>query len=234
MGETRGEHIAIVGIIGDTHCPGMRKGYVEFLQRTFDAWGVNRVVHIGDLVDWHCLSYHEKNPMIHEGCKEVRDARKQIAELVAAFPEADWMIGNHDALPMRKAVTAGILPELLVSYNDFWQVDWQVHGRHTELKIDGVHYRHGDVMPGGQNAALKQAKNNFTSAVQGHHHTNGGVTYFANPDFRVFGLDVGCGIDAKRMQFEYGRPFKKKSVLGCGIVVNGTAAYFEPWLLKSR
>ena len=28
MGKIRGEHMAIVGVIGDTHCPGMRPGYI--------------------------------------------------------------------------------------------------------------------------------------------------------------------------------------------------------------
>jgi hypothetical protein len=36
------------------------------------------------------------------------------------------------------------------------------------------------------------------------------------------------------MQFEYGRKFAHKPLLGCGVVLNGKQAYFEPWLLRSR
>jgi len=54
--------MARVLIIGDTHCPGMRQGYVDFLNRVADAHGVNRVVHIGDLVEWASISFHEKRP----------------------------------------------------------------------------------------------------------------------------------------------------------------------------
>jgi len=43
--------MARVLILGDTHCPGMRTGYVDFLKRVPDSYSISRVVHIGDLVD---------------------------------------------------------------------------------------------------------------------------------------------------------------------------------------
>ena len=79
-----------------------------------------------------------------------------------------------------------------------------------------------------------QAKDNFRSTVIGHFHAQAGVKWWANPEFRVFGLAVGCGIDASRMQFEYGRKITAKPILGCGVVLGGRQAYFEPWLLHSR
>ena len=45
---------------------------------------------------------------------------------------------------------------------------------------------------------------------------------------------VGAGIDASRLQFDYGRRIVAKPILGCGVVINGRRAIFEPWLLKSR
>ena len=51
-----------IGIIGDTHAPAMLPGYVEFCSQTFKQWGVTRVVHIGDLVDWAALSFHGTDP----------------------------------------------------------------------------------------------------------------------------------------------------------------------------
>ena len=56
--------MARVLIIADTHCPGMRQGYVDFLKRVADRHAVTRVVHIGDLVDWASISFHEKNPAL--------------------------------------------------------------------------------------------------------------------------------------------------------------------------
>lgn len=226
--------MARVLIIGDTHCPGMRRGYVEFLKRIADSYAVNRIVHIGDLADWSSISYHEKSPGLSNATAEYKKALKQVASLSRAFRKVDWLIGNHDALTERQAVTAGLPPQLLRDYRDMWEVDWTVHPRFSKLVIDGVIYAHGDSGRGGQDAAFKQAKDNFRSTVIGHFHPQAGVKWWANPEFRVFGMSAGCGIDAGRLQFEYGRKLAARPILGCGVVIDGRKAYFEPWLLRSR
>ncbi|MCA9267059.1 MAG: metallophosphoesterase [Planctomycetales bacterium] len=226
--------MARVLIIGDTHCPGMRRGYVDFLERVADEYGINRVVHIGDLVDWASISYHERSPSLSNPTAEYKLALRQVATLARAFPKADWLIGNHDALTERQAISAGLPPRLLRDYAELWEVPWSVHPRFAKLVIDGVIYRHGDAGRGGQDAALQQAKDNFRSTVIGHFHSQAGVKWSAKPEFRVFGLAVGCGIDASRLQFEYGRKMAARPILGCGVVLDGRRAYFEPWLLKSR
>jgi hypothetical protein len=50
----------------------------------------------------------------------------------------------------------------------------------------------------------------------------------------VFGLAVGCGIDMRRLQFLYSKPFPRKPILGCGVVIDGTRAFFEPMQLPSK
>lgn len=226
--------MARVLIIGDTHCPGMRRGYVDFLKRVADSHAVNRVVHIGDLIDWASISYHEKSPSLSNATRELQNARRQVAVLAKAFPESDWLIGNHDALTERQAITSGLPPQILRDYADLWDVEWKVHPRFSKLIIDGVIYSHGDSGRGGKDAAFNQAKDNFRSTVIGHFHSQAGAKWWANPEFRVFGMSVGCGIDASRLQFEYGRKIIAKPILGCGVVINGQRAIFEPWLLKSR
>lgn len=226
--------MSTVLVIGDCHCPGMRRGYVDFLQRIRDRHGCDRVVLIGDVVDWAAVSFHEKLPGLPAAKDEVKKARKQVAQLSAAFPDADWLIGNHDALPERQATTAGLPSELLRDHGEFWDVDWNVLPRFTKHQIDGVIYAHGDGGKGGIGAALKQAKDNFQSTVIGHFHAQAGVQWFANPEFRIFGMSVGCGIDAEKLAFSYGAKFPAKPILGCGVVVNGKQAIFEPWLLRSK
>ena len=49
-------------VIGDCHCPVMLPGYIEFLRSIYRQWKCNRVIHIGDVTDFHCVCYHEKNP----------------------------------------------------------------------------------------------------------------------------------------------------------------------------
>ena len=212
----------------------MRRGYADFLQRTADKHGCDRVVLIGDVVDWAAISFHEKLPGLPAAKDEVKIARSQVQRLHTAFPKADWLIGNHDALPERQATTAGLPSELLREHADFWEVDWKTHPRYSKHIIDGVIYSHGDSGKGGMMAALKQAKDNFRSTVIGHFHAQAGVMWHANPEFRVFGMSVGCGVDVRKLEFSYGVKFPAKPILGCGVVVNGKQAIFEPWILKSR
>ena len=227
--------MARVLVIGDTHCPAMRKGYVDFLKRVADDYSINRVVHIGDLVDWASISYHEKNPALKNPALEYDKARKQVAQLARAFPKADWMIGNHDALPSRQMVTAGLDPDaLLKPQNEIWGIKWKVHPRFSKLEIDGVVYSHGDSGRGGIDAAHRQSADNFRSTVIGHFHGQAGVKWFANEHSRVFGLSVGCGVDQEALAMEYGRRFYRKPFLGCGVVLDGQRAYFEPWLLRCK
>jgi predicted phosphodiesterase len=233
--------VARVLVISDTHCPGMRAGYVDFLKRVADDYAVTRVVHIGDLVDWASISYHEKSPSLRNATQEYAKARKQVAALARAFPKADWLIGNHDALTERQAVTAGLPPELLRDYADMWDVGWTVHPRFSKLLIDGVVYSHGDSGRGGQDAAFQQAKDNFRSTVIGHFHNQASVRWC--PPRAVCGCArlrraprLRCETTGSRAVpwFEYGRRFAHKPILGCGVVLNGKQTYFEPWLLRSR
>ncbi|MEZ6064168.1 MAG: metallophosphoesterase [Planctomycetaceae bacterium] len=78
--------MARVLVIGDTHCPGMRTGYVDFLKRVAADYAVNRVVHIGDLVDWASISYHEKSPGLRNATLEYARAKRQVATLSKRSP----------------------------------------------------------------------------------------------------------------------------------------------------
>ena len=226
--------MARVLIVADTHCPGMRRGYIDFLKRIADDYSINRVVHIGDLVDWASISFHEKNPALSNAVKEFQTARRQVASLARAFPKADWLIGNHDALTERQAIAIGLPSQVLRDFADLWELDWKAHPRFSKLMIDRVIYSHGDSGRAGQHAAIVQAKDSFRSTVIGHFHSQAGVKWWANSEFRVFGMSVGCGIDASKLQFAYGRRIVAKPILGCGVVIDGRRAFFEPWLLNSR
>lgn len=220
-------------IIGDTHAPAMRRGYVDFLKRVAEKYQPNIVVHIGDLVDWHSISYHERLPTLSSAHQEYKIAKRQVKHLVEAFPEAYWLIGNHDSLTERQATTAGLPPDVLRDYNDLWDVPWKVLPRFAELKIDGVIYTHGEG-PGGMYAHGNRAKARRRSVVMGHLHSNAGTIWDATPDDRIFGLAVGCGVDNDKMQFLYGKASPRKPMLGCGFVDSGKDAFFLPWQLPSR
>ena len=214
--------------IGDTHCPCMREGYVDFLLETYHAWDCDKVVHIGDLVDNCALSFHLKKPSLKDPEREYEQAMEQVAMLTSAFPEADLLVGNHDALPYRWAQEMGVPDSFLREPKDLWQLPegWNVIKRFGQVIIDDVIYQHGDR---GRASAILNAKDEFRSCVQGHHHSKAGVTYYANKFTRIFGLQTGTGADHRHQQQEYGIKYSSKPILGCGIVLDGVTGIFEPW-----
>ncbi len=222
-------------VIGDTHAPCMLDGYVDFLVDLADAWSVDRVVHIGDLVDWASISYHPKAPSLKNSELEFEQAYAQVQELYEAFPEVDWLIGNHDSLTERQATDLGLPLNVLKDYDQLWGVPgWNVHPRYSDLVIEGVAYRHGDKGKGGAMPAFMNAKTEFQSVVQGHFHASAGVQYGANMNMRYFGMQTGSGVDYRKAAMSYGVKYSQKPILGAGIVIDGTNAIFEPMTLPNR
>jgi predicted phosphodiesterase len=226
------KYMARVLVIGDTHAPAMREDYPDFLMDTYKAWNCDTVVHIGDVVDWGAINYHEKDPSNPSPIEEYRESQKQVSVLYRMFPKAVVMTGNHDSLPKRKATTIGIPAELIRSNGDIWNTPkWDWKPRYAVHEIDNVLYAHGDRGKGGHGAALKNAKEHFKSWVQGHLHGQASVTYFANNDSIIFGMSVGCGIDVDSAAMNYGKKFNQKPLVGCGVVVDGKYGVFEPMTL---
>ena len=89
-------------VIADTHCPAMHHGYIDFLISIFHKHKCTRVVHIGDLVDWNAISFHEKDPSMPSAADEFVAASKQVRALHKALPEVDYLIGNHSALQVSR------------------------------------------------------------------------------------------------------------------------------------
>jgi hypothetical protein len=213
----------------------MLEAYPDFLESIYKSWNCDRVVHIGDLVDFHGISFHAKEvgmPGIEE---EVEEARKQVRTLCKLFPKVDYLTGNHSALPSRQAAEAGLPPSMLLSLSQILDLPdtWTVYPRFTDLIIDDVIYRHGDKGRSNQtNAAFLNAQSEFMSVVQGHLHSQGGVLYGANQATRYFGMQVGCGVDPRSPHLNYSKIYSKRPILGCGVVLNGESAIFEPLFLE--
>lgn len=214
-----------IGIIGDIHAPFTHKGYRRFVDKAFTSWKVSHVHFIGDVVDAHALSKHEHDPNGESAEAEARQAARAVAAWYRDYPEATVSIGNHDERHYRAARRAGIPDRYIRSYAEVWDTprwDWQPS--HT---FDGVLYEHGTGTT-GKDAALNRAVQKRQSLVMGHVHTYPGSKYHASDNGTIFGLNVGCGIDASAYAFAYARPFPTVPVLGCGVVVDGVDAFFLP------
>jgi len=214
-------------VIGDTHFPFQNKNYLDFVLSIRDRVKCEIIVHIGDLVDNHSLSYWEHDPNGRSPIDEIEEARKEIKVWAKEIPKMYICRGNHDRLVDRKGRTSGLPEDVFRPFREIWKLPngWRDE---FEFELYGVKYLHGTGYS-GDNAHIKAAYDNRQSCVIGHTHSFGGVGYTANNRSSVFGMNVSCGIDKSRYAFTYGRDFKKQPVLGCGVVTDhGKYAQFFP------
>ena len=200
-------------VIGDLHEPFCLDGYLDFCKQTFKDFNCNQVVFIGDVIDNHYSSYHETDPDGLSGGQELELAIKKLSKWYKAFPVADVLIGNHDRLIMRKAMTSAIPAKWVKDFKDVLETpNWNFVDR---VVYDNVQYIHGE-----SGTARTKCRADMMSTVQGHLHTQCYTDWYVGQNFRVFGTKVGCGIDHDSYAMAYAKRGKKPAI-GCVVVLGG-------------
>ena len=204
--------------IGDIHNPVAHPGYLAFCQDLRDKYRCDTTMFIGDVVDWHAISFHSKHPDAPGPKDEYELSKLHIQNWYRAFPKARVCIGNHDARVVRLAEEQGIPSCLIRSFAEAWETPgWEWENNFT---LDDVYYFHG-IGTSGIHPAFNSMCKMLMSVVQGHIHSAGGIKWRANPVRRIFGMDTGCGIDDRAYAFAYGQDQKVRSILSAGVVIDG-------------
>ena len=203
-------------VIGDLHEPFCLDGYFDFCKQTYENYNCNKVVFIGDVVDNHYSSYHETSADGMGGADELEFAIKRLKKWHKTFPNAVVTLGNHDIIISRKAQTSNLPSKWIKDYKDVLETpSWSYTHRY---ELDNVQYIHGI----GSKAHIRSVKD-MQSVVQGHHHTDCYVQWKVGANNKVFGMQVGCGIDKNAYAMAYGKWFPKPAI-GCGVVIGGHTA----------
>ena len=209
MRETKARNILV---IGDLHEPFCLDGYLQFCIDKYYEYSCTEVVFIGDIIDNHFSSYHETSADGMGGADELEFAIKRIARWRNAFPLATVVIGNHDRIIMRKAQTSAIPSKWIKSYKEVLEVpNWNFVERYEQ---DDVQYIHGE---GG--TARTKCRADMMNTVQGHLHTQAYTEHYVGKKFRVYGTQVGCGINHKAYAMAYAK-YGKRPAVGCAVILN--------------
>ena len=200
-------------VIGDLHEPFCLDEYLDFCIEQYNRFNCTEVVIIGDCLDNHYSSFHEVNiDADYTGKEELEIAINRIARWYNAFPKATVIIGNHDRIIMRKAQTSAIPSKWIKSYKEVLEVPgWNFVERYVK---DGVQFLHGE---GG--TARSKCRADMMNTVQGHLHTQAYCEHYVGQNFRVFGMQIGAGINFSEYSFAYAKAGKKPAI-GCGVVLN--------------
>ncbi|MDO7847653.1 metallophosphoesterase [Hymenobacter sp. M29] len=209
-------------VIGDLHAPFILEGYLDFCQNLSEKYNCDQVIFIGDVIDGAGWNFHERDPDGMGVGHELDAAIAQLTPWYEAFPTAKIMLGNHDLLIARKAKAIGMSQRFVKPLGEILQAPttWEFMEEYQE---NGVLYTHGNV-----GNAFKRAKDSRLSTVQGHLHSEASVNWSVSVKDRLFGMQVGCGIDHEAYAFSYGKPFPRKPVISAGLVLeNGSLPFVE-------
>lgn len=211
-------------IIGDLHAPFTLPKYLDFCLEQQRKYQCGKVIFIGDIIDNHYSSYHESDPDGMSAGAELDKAINDIQAYYKAFPVATVIIGNHDRLVHRKAFSGGVSKRWVKEYNEVLKVpNWDFV---ENVDIFNVNINHGE---GG--TARTKMKKELQSQIQGHLHSDFYIEYIVGKNFRIFGMQIGSGVDHKSYAMSYGRNFKKPAI-GCGVLLNkGTLPIIIPMIL---
>ena len=208
----REQEVSNVLVIGDLHEPFCLDSYLDWCIEQYHTYNCTEIVFIGDIIDNHYSSYHETSADGMGGLDELELAIKRISRWYDAFPKATVIIGNHDRIIMRKAQTSAIPSKWIKSYKEVLEVpDWNFVERY---ELNEVQYIHGE---GG--TARTKCRADMMNTVQGHLHTQAYCEHYVGKNFRVFGLQTGCGINHKSYAMAYAK-YGKRPAVGCAVILN--------------
>tara|TARA_R100000808_G_C2068245_1_gene96816 strand:- start:2 stop:664 length:663 start_codon:yes stop_codon:yes gene_type:complete len=207
-------------VIGDLHLPAEHKDYLQFCKNLRKKYKTDTTVFIGDVLDHHAISFHEKHPEMDSALAEYHRSMDKMKDWKKAFPNAKVCIGNHDERIHRLSASAGIPAMYLKDYKDVFDTpNWEWD---FEWVIDGVAYIHGTGANSGVTPAFNAAKARAQSTVSGHVHSAAAINWMVGPnDDKIFGFNVPCGVDRHHKMMYYGKNFLKKPVTGAGVVIDG-------------
>jgi len=218
-------------VISDTHCPYHHPDTIKFLTAIKAKYKPDRVIHIGDELDNHAMSYHEVEPTLYSAGEELKKGREVIWQMESLFPTIDVMESNHGSLAFRKAKTSGIPKEFMKDYSEVLKTKkWKWHDQLRLTLPNGQEclFAHGL----GANYLLTAQKRGM-SLIQGHYHSKYGIAYWSTNNDLNFGMNVGCLIDDKSLAFAYNKTTVERPIIGCGMIIDSQPKLI-PLVMKSN
>jgi predicted phosphodiesterase len=219
-------------IISDMHYPYNHPDILEFFETLEKKYKFDKIISVGDELDYHALSFHDSDPDLMSAGDELETSIKRMQPLYKMFPEMELVESNHGSMVYRKQKAHGIPRRAIKSYRDILEAPrtWRWH---DDLIIktnygDNVYICHG------RNAdVLKLSMSMGMSCIQGHYHEKFGIQYWGNKLGLFWGMMVGCLIENSSYAFAYNKLNLKRPLIGCGGIINGLPRLF-PMVLNGH
>jgi hypothetical protein len=219
-------------VISDLHYPYNHPDVIDFLKGLDKKYKFDRIISVGDELDFHAISFHDSDPDLMSPGDELQTSINRLKPLYKLFPEMDLVESNHGSLVYRKQKAHGLPRSVIKSYREVLEAPKGWHW-HDDLLVktntgDNVYICHGKSAE-----VLKLSMSMGMSCIQGHYHEKMEIRYWGNKLGLYWGMIVGCLIENSSLAFAYNKLNLKRPVIGCGGIINGQPRLF-PMVLNSK
>ena len=203
-------------IISDTHIPYSHIDYIKFLTAVKKKYKPNLVLHIGDEVDSHAISFHDTDTSLFSADKELDNSIIEIQEgLHKLFPKMYLLESNHGSLIFRKMKACGLPIRHLKPLNELYETPlWSWHFEIILNTLIGQVF----LCHGRSGTYSKMCKEAGMHAIQGHFHGKGEITWHRTATVERYNMFLGCLVDEDSMAMAYGRNNLPKPILSVGFI----------------
>ena len=205
-------------VISDTHFPYHHVDTFSFLKDILLLHpDIQRVIHAGDLCDFHAFSRFDTDPTLHSAYKEVQQAAKYSQALERLFKGYPTYLvaGNHDTRISQRAFQAGIPGPYIRNLSDILGIEWQFEDK-IYLKKENILIVHD-----GSSRLENQATRNNMNCIAGHYHYSAYVRHEVTANKRIWALQMPCLIDPTNAAFAYAKHHIKRPIIGCALMEHG-------------
>lgn len=210
---------------GCPHAPYHHIDALDFLSDQRKQFKPTEAVCLGDEVDLYRLSRHDPDPDAPDVVRELKKARRFIADLGKLFPVLKLCHSNHVRRLYSTARGAGLPLSVLKSWKSIIEAPTGWSWR-RQWKIDGVTYFHADGYSGEK--AIGNAITDFRSnIVFSHLHTIGRVEYHQRRFWSNWGASAGCLVTSAPNcpAFRYAKYHRSPPVRGLVVVADRVPMY---------
>lgn len=221
--DARGKRVLF---ISDTHIPYSVSGYISFLSDLKDKFKPDIVIHVGDELDYHSISFHDSDQELFSAGHELDRAIIELQEgLHKLFPKLYLLESNHGSLIFRRMKHSGVPIRVLKPLEQLYETPlWEWHHDILLQTNSGKVY----ICHGKSGVYAKMPMTMGASCVQGHFHGKFEITYHKSALNTRFNMFIGCLADEDSLAMAYGKNNLPKPINGTG----GLKANGEPLLFR--
>jgi len=202
--------------ISDTHIPYSHPDYIKFLKAIKKKYKPEIIIHGGDELDYHQISFHDSDSSLLSADMELDEAIIELQEgLHKLWPKMFLLESNHGSLVYRKTKHHGLPIRTIKPLHELYETpQWSWH--HDILlttSLGDTYICHGKTSGYG-----KLCKEMMCNAIQFHFHGKFEITWHRSAMGTRYNMYCGCLVDEDSMAMAYARNNLPKPVLGVGFL----------------